>query len=185
MSQMGAQMGARSAHKCSELLRLAHLCAARPAQTDVCGARRIGSAFLGVKVPGVQDPAIPILRHLPLARPALGAGSCRRAVQCWVAVPGGSSRSRCRARRPAPRRVVCNLSLARWAIVVQHLGRYLVLGAGPPQTGSRRTHPRVLRRCLDCPQAPPRIVFPSLTGWPRPPSAGMHAPPPNGMPALS
>ncbi len=34
-----------------------------------------------------------------------------------------------------------------------------------PQTGSRRAHPRVLRRCLtDCPQAPARVVFPSLTG---------------------
>jgi putative transposase len=34
----------------------------------------------------------------------------------------------------------------------------------PPEAGPRRTHPRVLRRCLTARRSPPRIVFPSPTG---------------------
>jgi hypothetical protein len=51
---MGAQMGAHSAQRCSRPLWFALLCVARPVQTDICGAHRIGSAFLGVKGSPVQ-----------------------------------------------------------------------------------------------------------------------------------
>jgi hypothetical protein len=47
-------MGAPFARRCSEPLRVAHLCAARPVRMDVYGGRSFVDAFLGVKGSPVQ-----------------------------------------------------------------------------------------------------------------------------------
>jgi hypothetical protein len=142
----GSADGSAFARRCSEPLRVAHLCAARPARMDVYGGRSFVDAFLGVKGSPVQiRPSRRRSRLVPGPRNRLRGLEWERTcapIRCadqtmWrllrvhVRWPGVTGHERVRALARAPSRV-CSGELPAGQGVASSAP---AIPARPPQPG--------------------------------------------------
>jgi hypothetical protein len=144
-------MGAPFARRCSEPLRVAHLCAARPVRMDVYGGRCFVDAFLGVKGSPVQRyrASRPVLVGAPGYHPIDGWATGHHAPTGTVSVSDFSKRhggsvilsSHRSARYPAvqvPWVRACGIGLARGhgELPVRLSALAIWLGTGHSASGS-------------------------------------------------